>query len=234
MLQLPFYIPALFIVTTIVTLYLLSRATIHSKGFLIIVSLWLLLQGIVSVTGFYADENSVPPRFLLLVIPPFVSIAITFSLRPGQTFIDKLDAGSLLLMNIVRIPVELTLYALFTEKKIPEIMTFEGRNLDILSGITTVIMYMLQRKNKLHPLVFLIWNIGCLALLANIVTMAILAAPFRFQQLAFDQPNVGVLYFPFTWLPAFIVPAVLWSHLVLLRKLYTERRQFRRSVLPIS
>ena len=58
-----------------------------------------------------------------------------------------------------------------------------------------------------------------LATFINIVVNAILSAPFTFQQFAFDQPNVAVLYFPFVWLPCFIVPVVLFSHLVLIRQL---------------
>jgi hypothetical protein len=67
-----------------------------------------------------------------------------------------------------------------------------------------------------------VWNFICLGLLLNIVINAILAAPFPFQQFAFDQPNRGVLYFPFIWLPGFIVPAVLLSHLVNIRQLLSQ------------
>jgi glycerol-3-phosphate acyltransferase PlsY len=56
-------------------------------------------------------------------------------------------------------------------------------------------------------------------LLLNIVVNAVLSLPYPFQQFAFDQPNVAVLYFPFTWLPCFIVVIVLYSHLAAIRKL---------------
>jgi hypothetical protein len=67
------------------------------------------------------------------------------------------------------------------------------------------------------------WNLLCLGLLINIVTLAVLSAPFPFQQLAFDQPNIAVLFFPFIWLPAFVVPAVLFAHLVCLRQLFRNK-----------
>ncbi|MEO8588376.1 MAG: hypothetical protein ABI432_03330 [Flavobacteriales bacterium] len=63
------------------------------------------------------------------------------------------------------------------------------------------------------------WNIACIGLLVNIVARAVLSAPFPFQQLAFDQPNIAVLYFPFVWLPCCVVPLVLLAHLATLRKL---------------
>ncbi|MDB6080057.1 MAG: putative transrane protein of unknown function, partial [Akkermansiaceae bacterium] len=47
----------------------------------------------------------------------------------------------------------------------------------------------------------------------------LLSAPFPFQRLALDQPNVAILSFPFIWLPTFIVPVVLFTHLASIRQL---------------
>jgi hypothetical protein len=47
-----------------------------------------------------------------------------------------LDKKILTLLHIIRIPVELGLYWLFIYKAIPQLMTFEGRNFDILVGLT--------------------------------------------------------------------------------------------------
>jgi hypothetical protein len=129
-------------------------------------------------------------------------------------------------VHIVRIPVEITLFMLSTYKLVPELMTFGGRNFDILSGITAPIVYFICFKNSQlkNRRLLLIWNFICLGLLLNIVINALLSAPFPFQQFAFDQPNVAILYFPFTWLPCFIVMIVLYSHLAAIRQLvrYTK------------
>jgi len=103
-------------------------------------------------------------------------------------------------------------------------MTFEGNNLDILSGISApVIYYLVFVRKKYARRTLLVWNILCLLLLLNIVITAILAVPYPFQQLAFDQPNQAVLYLPYIWLPAFIVPVVFFSHLVLMRQIMRGR-----------
>jgi hypothetical protein len=126
----------------------------------------------------------------------------------------------LTILHTVRIPVEIVLFYLFTYKTIPELMTFEGRNLDILSGITApFVFYFGFIRKKMHHKAILIWNVVCLALLLNIVINAILSAPFQFQQFAFDQPNIAVLYFPFIWLPCCVVPLVVLSHLAAIRQL---------------
>jgi hypothetical protein len=90
----------------------------------------------------------------------------------------------------------------------------------ILSGISSpFIAYFCFHKLILIKKIILLWNIICLGLLLNIVINAILSAPSPFQQLAFEQPNVAVLYFPFVWLPCCVVPIVLFAHLVAIRQL---------------
>ena len=69
----------------------------------------------------------------------------------------------------------------------------------------------------------LVWNILGLLLLLNIVVIAVLSAPFRFQLLGFEQPNIAILYFPFIWLPCCIVPLVLFSHLAAIRQLTRKK-----------
>jgi len=102
-------------------------------------------------------------------------------------------------------------------------MTFEGRNFDILSGITAPVIYYFGFKGKgLNTKLLLTWNFICLTLLINIVINAILSVPFSFQKFGFDQPNIALLYFPFIWLPCCIVPLVLLAHLASIRKLLKE------------
>jgi hypothetical protein len=117
------------------------------------------------------------------------------------------------------------LFWVFLHKGIPEVMTFEGRNLDIISGITAPVIYYLGFvSGRLWPRTILSWNLICLALLVNIVTTAILSTPYPFQRFGFDQPNVAIFYFPFVWLPAVIVPIVLLSHLAAIRKLIGKKK----------
>ena len=71
------------------------------------------------------------------------------------------------------------------------------------------------------------WNFIALVLLLNIVGHALLSAPTPFQKLAFDMPNIGVFYFPFVWLPAFVVPAVFFAHIVSLMKLMQKNIELK-------
>lgn len=218
--NLPVYISIVFGLTTLLTVYFIYKASHYSKPVLAMIAGWLAIQSLVAYSGFYTITNTVPPRFLLLVLPPLAFIVLLFFTKRGKRFIDSLDIKTLTLLHSIRIPVEIILLWLFLQKTIPQIMTFEGRNFDIISGISALLIYYFGFIRKtLNKKWIIAWNFLCLALLINIVAIAILAAPFTFQKLAFDQPNVAVLYFPFVWLPCFIVHVVLLSHLASIRQL---------------
>lgn len=194
---------------------------------LLVVIAWLILQGFIGWSGFYTVTQNTPPRFIFLLLPPLVGIAILFFTGKGHTFIDGWNLRWATWLHIVRVPVELVLLWLFLYKQVPQLMTFEGRNFDILSGLTApLIVWLVWKSGQLvNRKILLIWNIICLALLLNIVIYAVLSAPLPFQQLAFDQPNIAIFYFPFIWLPGFIVPAVLIAHLVAIRQIVTSKNE---------
>jgi hypothetical protein len=226
---LPIYISLFFGATTLLTLWFFYKATRQSKPIIISLLVWMALQSVIGLTGFYKVTNTLPPRFALLILPPLLFIAILFISTNGRRFIDSWDIKTLTLLHVARIPVEVTLLWLFLHKAVPQRMTFEGSNFDILSGLTAPIIYYFGFVKKvLNKYVLLGWNLFCLILLFNIVRSAVLSAPFPFQQYAFDQPNVALLYFPFVWLPAVVVPIVLLSHLVTIRQL------LRRSPEPLA
>lgn len=218
--NLPNYINILFILTTFLTVFLFYKASGNSSTVLIVIFVWMILQGISGYTNFYVDLKVMPPKFPLLVGPPVLLIIILFLTKKGRTFLDSLDLKTLTYLQVVRVPVEIILFLLYQNGAVPQLMTFEGRNFDILAGLTApVIAYLGFVKKSISRKMILLWNVICLGLLLNIVINAVLAAPFPFQQFAFEQPNIAVLYFPFVWLPGVIVMIVLISHLDSIRQL---------------
>lgn len=233
MLQVPLYLTVFFVLITFTTTALFWWVIKVSKNaeqqpkwsrlFLGGSFLWLGLQAFLSFQGSYYEQlDALPPRMAVVgLIPPLLVIIALFLLPSGKRFMDSLPLPSLTMLHVIRIPVELVLYGLFLAGTIPELMTFAGRNFDILAGLTApLVVYLAWRPPAFRRNLLLIWNVLSLMLLLNIVIHALLAAPFPLQQLAFDQPNVAVLYFPFSWLPTYVVPVVLFCHLAALRKLY--------------
>ncbi len=242
--NLPIFIPVFFGLTTVLTIFLflktierppqyMERSGIPSVGKTVLGVLigWSVLQMLISLTGFYQKTDTLPPRFLLAVIPTLFMIIALFSSKNGKNFIGNLDLKALTYLHIVRIPVELVLLWLYQNEQIPELMTFEGRNFDIISGITApFIAYFGFTKKALSPTIILIWNFICLGLLINIVVNAALSVQTPLQQFAFDQPNRAVLFFPFLWLPSVIVPLVLFAHLVVIKRLF-QKTQFPLGII---
>ncbi len=221
---LPFYLYAVFGIAVIAAVVLFYAATTHSGKVLLLFLAWIIVQSAIALTGFYTNTDVLPPRFLLLVLPPLLFTVLLFVTSRGRRMLDSLNVRLLVLLHIIRIPVEIVLFGLFLEKQVPELMTFSGRNFDIVAGITAPLVYYFGYvKNRLHRRVLLAWNIAGLALLLNIVIHAVLSVPTPFQQLAFDQPNIAILYFPFMLLPGLLVPLVLLCHLVTLRSLLKRK-----------
>lgn len=216
----PLFVSLLFSATALATFVFAFMASRRNLVFAGILLVWVVLQSIVALTGFYTQTQMLPPRFILLVAPTLIGILLLFLLPAGRRWMDGLKLETLAWLHVVRVPVEIVLFLLFVYGVVPQLMTFEGRNLDILSGITApFIAWFGYRKNKLGKWPLLAWNLICLGLLFNIVAPAILSAPTPFQQYAFDQPNIAVFHFPFHLLPGFIVPIVLFSHLVAIRRI---------------
>lgn len=210
----------MFILTTIASLWLFYIASNENKKVIAAILVWLIIVGVLGLYGFYKEVGKVPPRFVFLLGPVTLFVLLLFVTKKGRRFIDSLDIKWLTLLHMVRLPVEVVLHSIFLSGLIPVYMTFEGYNFDIISGITAPIVYYLVFVKKILGNRFLLlWNFACLALLLNILTIAVLSAQTPFQKLAFEQPNIGVTHFPFVWLPTIIVPMVLLSHLTSIRQL---------------
>jgi hypothetical protein len=221
------YISVVFILTAFLTVWVFYKATNKSKTALIVLLSWLSIQAFLGIIDFYKITSFFPPRLMLSVLLTLFLISGLFLSASGRNFIDSLDLRVLTILHTIRIPIEIVLFWLFLNKAVPELMTFKGKNFDIVSGLTApLVFYFGFVKKKIDKKIILIWNFICLGLLLNIIVIAFLSAPFKFQRLALNQPNIAVLYFPFNWLPTCIVPLVLFSHLAAIRQLLIKGNQF--------
>lgn len=202
-----------FLGTTILAIYLFARAHRTPRKLAMVLIGYSVVQYVVGVTGFYQNTESLPPKFMLNILPTFIGIFWLFFSKRGKELRAGFDQQKLMWVHIVRVPVELILYGLFITGQIPEIMTFAGNNFDIVMGLTApAIIYFGFGKNWVSPGLIRIWHIVGLILLINIIATALLSAPFPFQQFGFEQPNVGLLQAPFNLLAAVVAPLVLVAH----------------------
>lgn len=186
-----------------------------------LVLLWLLVQAALAAYGFYEITDSIPPRMSLAVLPPILFLVLIMAYRPSRKWLGQLPLCGLTGIQFVRLPLEIILYHLWLDAWIPREMTFHGSNPDIFMGITApfAAWAALRYAEKLRWVLFT-WHLLGVILVLNIVIISIKAAPGPLQQIAFNQPNKAVLYFPLIWLPSLLVPIVILSHLIALRQLW--------------
>lgn len=220
--QVPLIISILFIIITIVSIVWFYRAT-GSKTFLLIVSIWAIIQSVLGLSGIYQKtELPVPLIMPLGIMPTLIAILACLTTSKGKLFFTQLNLKILTYFHSIRIVVEILLAMLYQMGVMSIYITYHGTNFDLLSGLTApLIAYFVFKENNKYPKLLFGWNILALLLLLNVVITAIFAIPSPFQKLAFEQPNIAILYFPFNLLPTVIVPLVLFAHTAAFFQLYT-------------
>ncbi|GAB3836256.1 hypothetical protein [Hymenobacter jeollabukensis] len=181
---------------------------------------WLGLTAALAAAGALSFDARPPRLLLLLPLPLLATVLLARSAAVGR-LLDALPRAGLLYLQSMRVAVELVLWLLFLAGAVPRQMTFEGLNWDVLTGLTApVVAYFCFTRRSWPWQVAVGWNVLGLALLLNIVTIALLSAPTPFRQFWNEPANVVISQFPFVWLPLFIVPVAYTSHVLSLRQLW--------------
>jgi hypothetical protein len=111
-------------------------------------------------------------------------------------------------------------------------MTFEGGNLDILTGILALPAGYLVAQKKFSPLkISLTFNLIGIALLLNILVIALLSMPTPFRHFTNEPSNVIITQFPYILLPGVLVPIAYGLHILSLRKWHLDKKQQKFAVV---
>jgi hypothetical protein len=180
---------------------------------------WTVFVSLWALSGIMADFTRFPFNFMPVIIIPLITM-IVITLSPAfKTIVQHIPAHHIIRLQSFRFFVELLLWALFVANAVPVQMTFEGRNFDILAGITAPLIAWLSYKGKISRSLVIMWNFVCLALLINIVTIAILSTPSPIRMFTNEPANTIVAMFPVCFLPGLLVPLAYTLHFFSLRQL---------------
>jgi hypothetical protein len=180
---------------------------------------WLGFTAALAASGWLGEFDRRPPHFFALMAPTAVA-TVALALSPfGARLAGRTGWPLLIGFQVFRVAVEGVLASLADAGVAPPQMSFHGWNFDVLTGLSAPFVAWLAGQNKLGVRGLLIWNGLGLALLANVVTIAILSAPTPLRVFANEPANTFVTAWPWVWLPAFLVPAALLGHLLAFRKL---------------
>ena len=230
----PGYVAATFIAIVLAVLgflyYAINAANSGEKKTtpaLVIAALigWISFISAQTFNGYFTNLSGIP-KLPLMAAVPLTATLIAFIWPTTRAILYKMPITTLHYVHIVRVPVEMVIWWLAVSGAVPMDMTFEGSNPDIISGISApfaaVFLVGTRSKNRVGAIV---WNITALGLLINIVQIGISYMPYFFTPSGGQVANLGVFYFPYVLLPTFIVPAIVFSHLVSLYQLLFKKDQ---------
>ena len=179
----------------------------------VVAGLWMAVTWIAAASGALRAWDRRPPPFALLIAGiVIVSCVVAFG-RVGRLLAMYTPLWALVAVQSFRLPLELAMHAMYERGIMPVEMSFSGRNFDVLTGASALVVAALAFAGRGGRRLVAAWNVLGLALLANVVVVALLGTP-RFRYFG-DHLNVWVTYPPFVWLPAVMVLAALAGHLVI-------------------
>lgn len=197
----------------------LRRARVSRAVTFVVFLVMIVAPGALARAGVLDRYSPLPaPALVMVGVVTIFTVAIAFSSIGGR-IVAAVPLVWLIGYQAFRIPVEWVLHRLYLEDVVPVQMTYAGRNFDIVTGLTAVALALFLRSGRRATALVLIWNLLGLALLANIVTIAVLSTPAPFRYFTDTPPHVLPSTFPFVWLPTFLVQAALFGHILVSRTL---------------
>ena len=176
-------------------------------------AIWLGVLAVLAGQGYFLEFQSMPPRLTLAGLLPLVAGLLMLPTHGTRHFLAVTPPERLIYLQSFRIVMEIILWALAVQGRAPKLMTFEGRNIDILVGLTAIpIGWMVVERRAWPVWVAAAWNVVGILILANVVVHAQLALPTPFRAFVTEPSTAFLATFPYIWLVGFLVPFAFWLH----------------------
>ena len=191
---------------------------------MLVITAWVALLGYLSLSGYFANFRSLPPRILPALLLPVLAGVLFLRSAGARQLLARTPPQWPIYVQSFRILMELILWALYLQHRAPAIMTFEGRNVDILVGLTAIpVGYLCFARRISSPRVALWWNVAGILILLNVVVHAQLSTPSPLRVFVTDPPVTFIAYWPYILLPGFLVPLAWLLHAASLIQLTRSR-----------
>jgi hypothetical protein len=224
----PFLDSSLFVGLVVALVVFIAVITARSSSALrlrviLAVVAWLGLTALLSMESFFHDFSTMPPRPVIPALVFILAGILFLRSASGKAVLRSTPASWLIGFQVFRVLMEIILWLVYEHGIIPVQMTFEGRNFDILVGVTAPFVAYLLHTGHMKPMVAVVWNVAGIGLLMNIVIVAALSTPSPLRVFMNEPANTFIAYFPFVWLVAFVVPVALLGHIASLMQLWKQR-----------
>jgi hypothetical protein len=168
--------------------------------------------------GVLADWTRRPPPFMLAMAVA-VGLSLGTALSPvGARIAAGASMAAIIGIQSFRLPLEIVMHHAATTGLMPVQMTYTGRNFDILTGALAVPVAHLASRGRASRGLIWAWNLLGIGLLVNILAIAVASTPL-FAAFGPDRLNTWVADAPYVLLPCVLVPAAVFGHVLVWRKL---------------
>jgi len=199
-----------------------SQAAAHGLRlrFMVAADAWIALTMGLAYAGVIGQWDRRPPPLMLILVAIVVLGIVVARSEVGDRLARGLPLAALVGLQSFRFPLELVMHAAAERGIMPVQMSYSGRNFDIVTGITAVLLAAWLRFGRPPRALVWVWNVMGLLLLLNIVTVAVLSTPM-FAQFGNtpDRLNTFVAEAPFILLPTVLVLTAWTGHLIVFRAL---------------
>ena len=186
-------------------------------------AVWLAATWLVADRGVLRQWERTPPPFGLLVVA-IAGLAVGLAFSPvGTRLARAVPLWALVAVQGFRLPLELAMHAMAERGVMPAQMSYSGRNFDILTGLTALVVAPLVARRIVGRQIVAFWNAMGFGLVLNVVVVAVLSTPM-FRRFGDAALNTWVADPPYVWLPAVLVLAAVAGHLIVFRALASHRR----------
>ena len=175
--------------------------------------------------GVLAKLEELPPKIPMIALGAIALGLLLSRAVPVKEALRAMPAWWPVALQTFRAPLELGLYSFFVAGLMPEQMTFAGRNFDVLVGLTAPAMAFLMATGRAPGWLQWAWQLGALALLVNVVSIAITSAPGPLHLDWPGAPLTVVAQWPYALLPGFLVPVAALGHVLAIAKLRASTKQ---------
>lgn len=176
------------------------------------------VTGVVASAGLLSDLARRPPLMAPLMIAVLGGTVAVARSGLGRRIAANVPLWALVGAQAFRLPLELVMRHAARDGVMPVQMSFEGYNFDVVTGTTALVLGVALYVARVPRAIVLAWNVLGSVLLTVIVGIAFTSMPF-IAAFGPDRVNDFVLYFPYVWLPTVLVPAALFGHLSVFRRL---------------
>lgn len=172
---------------------------------------WLLAILFIVQSGWLHGDQ----RRLIVFAGGMTLVSLAVGLSPVGRWLSLLPLPALVAFQGFRLPLELVLHSWVAQGVIPSTMTWSGHNWDIISGVVALLAAPFCRRARI-----LAWiaNLVGLALLANVMRVAVLSSPVPFGWPI--APKLELIYHvPYALIIPVCIGGALIGHIALSRAL---------------